>query len=266
MFDYAKKFQLENPNKISQYNKNRLHKNHKINTKEWTSCKDYFKNENGEWCCAYCGKLFKDHYRIYAGKLKKIDLHKEHVDDKGNNDLSNCVPACLNCNSSKHTYILEFWYNENHPNFTQARLDKINKWLDEGKTILLDRYVYSNIAFQCAKIENEEGQKQLRDWIYNLEFDYFKIPKPTASIFLDVPFNFTESRLKSNRIGDDRDYLKGSVDIHEDDLGFQQRVRRVYLQQPNFDSLFSVVPCTDSSGLMASKNDIFKRIVSLIED
>ncbi len=142
----------------------------------------------------------------------------------------------------------------------------LNKWLDEGKTILLDRYVYSNIAFQCAKVENEEGQKQLRDWIYNLEFDYFKIPKPTASIFLDVPFNFTESRLKSNRIGDDRDYLKGSVDIHEDDLGFQQRVRRVYLQQPNFDSLFSVVPCTDSSGLMASKNDIFKRIVSLIED
>ena len=142
----------------------------------------------------------------------------------------------------------------------------LNEWLSEGKTILLDRYVYSNIAFQCAKIDNEEGQKQLRDWIYNLEFDYFKIPKPTASIFLDVPFNFTESRLKSNRKGDDREYLKGSVDIHEEDLDFQQRVRRVYLQQPNFDSLFSVVPCTDSSGQMANKNDIFSRIISLIQD
>lgn len=142
----------------------------------------------------------------------------------------------------------------------------LNDWLSEGKTILLDRYVYSNIAFQCAKIDNEEGQKQLRDWIYNLEFDYFKIPKPTASIFLDVPFNFTESRLKSNRKGDDREYLKGSVDIHEEDLDFQQKVRRVYLQQPNFDSLFSVVTCTDSSGQMANKNDIFSRIISLIQD
>jgi hypothetical protein len=109
----------------------RKHKNHKINTKEWMSCKDYFKNENGEWCCAYCGTLWKDHYRTYAGELQKCDLHKEHVDDKGNNDLSNCVPSCLNCNSSKHTYALEFWYNEDNPDFTQERLDKILKWINE---------------------------------------------------------------------------------------------------------------------------------------
>ncbi|HZJ73995.1 MAG TPA: dTMP kinase [Perlabentimonas sp.] len=143
--------------------------------------------------------------------------------------------------------------------------DILNRWLSERKTILLDRYVYSNIAFQCAKIADIKGQKQLRDWIYDLEFNYFKIPKPTTSIFLDVPFTFTESRLKSQRKGNDREYLKGSVDIHEEDLNFQRRVRDVYIQQPNFDPLFSVVSCTDSNGYMANKNDIFKRIVSLIE-
>ena len=142
----------------------------------------------------------------------------------------------------------------------------LNKWLSEGKTILLDRYVYSNIAFQCAKLDDAKGQKQLRNWIYDLEFNYFKIPKPTASIFLDVPFNFTESRLTSNRKGDDREYLNGNVDIHEEDLGFQRRVREVYLQQPNFDSLFSVIPCLGSNGQMANKNEIFNKIVSLIEE
>ena len=142
----------------------------------------------------------------------------------------------------------------------------LNQWLSEGKTILLDRYVYSNIAFQCAKVKNYEGQKELRNWIYDLEFSYFKIPKPTLNVFLDVPFTFTESLLNSDREGNDREYLKGNVDIHEDDLTFQQRVREVYLQQPNFDSLFSVVPCTDSSGQMASKTDIFNRILSLIKD
>jgi len=131
VFEYAKKFQKENPDKISQYSKNRQNKNHKINTKEWIACKDYFKNENGEWCCAYCGALWKDHYMRYAGEIIKSDLHKEHVDHLGNNDLSNCVPSCQSCNSSKHTYILEYWYNENHPNFTQERLDKINKWIEE---------------------------------------------------------------------------------------------------------------------------------------
>ena len=28
----------------------------------------------------------------------------------------------------------------------------IRRWLDEGKFVILDRYVYSNVAYQCAKI------------------------------------------------------------------------------------------------------------------
>ncbi len=33
--------------------------------------------------------------------------------------------------------------------------DQINAWLAEGYTVLLDRYVYSNIAFQCAKLNEQ---------------------------------------------------------------------------------------------------------------
>ena len=29
----------------------------------------------------------------------------------------------------------------------------IRRWLDEGKFVILDRYVYSNVAYQCAKSE-----------------------------------------------------------------------------------------------------------------
>jgi dTMP kinase len=28
--------------------------------------------------------------------------------------------------------------------------EMISRWLDEGKIVLLDRYTYSNIAYQCA--------------------------------------------------------------------------------------------------------------------
>jgi len=138
-------------------------------------------------------------------------------------------------------------------------------WLDNGKTILLDRYVYSNIAFQCAKLSNPDEQKRLRDWIYDLEFNYFGIPKPTLNIFLDVPFDFTISRLQNQRTGTDRDYLKGNVDIHEEDLSFQERVRQVYLKQPNYDSNFVVIPCADQQGAMSSKDEIFAKIISTIE-
>jgi dTMP kinase len=59
---------------------------------------------------------------------------------------------------------------------------------------------------------------RLREWILKLEFEHFGIPKPDINIFLDVPFRFTEEKLNSRRHGDDRNYLMGSSDIHEQSL------------------------------------------------
>lgn len=63
--------------------------------------------------------------------MKQFDLHKEHVDDSGANDLSNCVPSCQSCNSSKNIFSLEEWYTEDNLNFTEERLSKIYRWLNE---------------------------------------------------------------------------------------------------------------------------------------
>lgn len=142
--------------------------------------------------------------------------------------------------------------------------DMLRSWIESGKTVLLDRYVYSNIAFQCAKLNTIEKQDALRDWIYGLEFDYFNIPKPDLNIFLDVPFEFTVSRLTNNRSGNDRDYLKGNVDIHEEDLSFQERVRKVYLRQEGLNENFRVVSCASSKGDMAQPQEIFQRILSVL--
>lgn len=80
---------------------------------------------------------------------------------------------------------------------------------------MLDRYVYSNLAYQCAKLSSDEEKQQLRKWILQFEFDFFKIPKPDVNIFLDVPLSFIEHKLKEPRQGNDRSYLKGKTDIHE---------------------------------------------------
>ena len=44
----------------------------------------------------------------------------------------------------------------------------LESWLDEGDMVLFDRYVYSNVAYQCAKIENREDIRALREWILYL--------------------------------------------------------------------------------------------------
>ena len=96
----------------------------------------------------------------------------------------------------------------------------MKRTLASGKTVLLDRYVYSNIAYQCAKLKGSEEAADLREWIFNTEYGDFDLPKPDLNIFLDVPIGFVESKLKSQRGGADRDYLAGGQDIHEADIEF----------------------------------------------
>jgi dTMP kinase len=68
--------------------------------------------------------------------------------------------------------------------------ETIVKWLKEDKVVLLDRYTYSNIAYQCAKLAEVSAQEKLLSWIISLEFEHFAIPKPDLNIFLDVPFKY----------------------------------------------------------------------------
>jgi dTMP kinase len=142
---------------------------------------------------------------------------------------------------------------------------KLRSWFDEGKVVILDRYVYSNIAFQCAKIPDSAKREKLREWIFNLEYNFFGIPRPDISIFLDVPFDFTVEKLKLHRDGTDRNYLNGKKDIHESDFDLQKRVREVYIDQINIDKNFVLVNCVDEDSKMKQPQVIHKEICVLIE-
>lgn len=125
--EISRLWRQNNPERIKEYNLFRYqHKNHKVTTKEWEACKKYFNHD-----CAYCGLHIEDHYIVFAGVTKLGDFHKEHVNHNGDNDLSNCVPACKSCNTSKHTDTLDKWYNEKNSNFTQERYEKIIRWINE---------------------------------------------------------------------------------------------------------------------------------------
>lgn len=137
---------------------------------------------------------------------------------------------------------------------------QIRQWLAEGKAVVLDRYVYSNVGFQCAKLPAGEERDRLADWIVNLEFAHNALPRPDLSLFLDVPFAFTERKLSEVREGDDRDYLQGGQDIHEASLQLQQDVRSVYLASAAKDPSLRVVDCSDASGAMESPEGIFAKI------
>ena len=143
---------------------------------------------------------------------------------------------------------------------------QMKKVLEQGGNILLDRYVYSNIAYQCAKLKDADEAAALRDWIFDTEYGNFELPKPDLNIFLDVPIAFVESKLKSQRGGADRDYLEGAQDIHEADIEFQKRVRDIYRQQCEIDPKFIRIDCSDEYGQMLPPDEIFAKVKAVVDE
>lgn len=140
---------------------------------------------------------------------------------------------------------------------------EIVQHLANGEIVFLDRYVYSNIAYQCAKLHDDKEKDKLRNWILNFEYNYFKIPKPDINLFLDVPSTFVEKKLQENRTGSDRAYLKGKSDIHEKSTLFQMKVRQEYLFLCKHYNLI-YVDCSVENQMLASIEEVFKRILSKI--
>jgi len=211
-----------------------------------------------------------------AGKSTQIDKLRDYLQARGTNcrylhfprfdapvygDLiARFLRGELGGVSQVNPYLVALLYAGDRADASPA----IREWLSGG-WVIADRYVYSNIGYQCAKIEDKDEREALRKWILDLEFGYYGIPRPDVSLFLDVPFSFTESRLSAQRSGSDRDYLNGAADIHESSLDLQRRVREVYLDAAAQDSSLRVVDCSENGG-MASADRIFERIVRRIDD
>ena len=75
---------------------------------------------------------------------------------------------------------------------------KINELLDSGVNVIVDRYLYSNLAHQGGKISDKDVREKYFKKMELLEFDILEIPKPDKVIFLYVPYDVA-CELKKNR-------------------------------------------------------------------
>ena len=175
--------------------------------------------------------------------------------------ISRFLRGDFGTNETVHPQLVALLFAEDRHGAAPA----MKETLSRGGAILLDRYVYSNIAYQCAKLNDDQEAERLRDWIFNTEYGDFALPKPDLNIFLDVPISFVESKLKSDRAGDDRDYLEGAQDIHEADIEFQKRVRAIYRRQCELDPKFIRIDCSDEYGMMLPPGAIFEKVKAVVD-
>jgi dTMP kinase len=95
---------------------------------------------------------------------------------------------------------------------------KIKKWLNEGRVVIADRYLGSNIGHQGGKIKDKQQRKKFVKWLYELEYGVFKIPKPDISFIIKTDPSIGQAM--SWKAGKEKEkkkkaYLKEKRDIHE---------------------------------------------------
>ena len=205
-------------------------------------------------------RKLKDYLTQRCGELEYI--HFPRYDAPVYGDLiSRFLRGDFGANDAVHPQLVALLFAEDR----HGAASLIREALEEGKTVLLDRYVYSNIAYQCAKLKDMVARKRLRDWIFNTEYGDFQLPVPDLNLFLDVPIGFVEQSLSQARSGADRNYLGGAQDIHEASIAFQRDVRSLYLAQTQLDKRFLRIDCADENGNMLPPDAIFERVRASID-
>lgn len=102
--------------------------------------------------------------------------------------------------------------------------------LTAGHTVVCDRYVTSNIAFQSAKIDTLSRRTALEAMLNWLEYDLFKLPVPDLEIVLCADERyFLDGQHRSRQLDEQRDYIGLDADIHEGSTALQMAVNAYYL-------------------------------------
>ena len=90
----------------------------------------------------------------------------------------------------------------------------IEEFYNNGGIILADRYTTSNMIHQAGKIKDDAEREKFLDWLWDFEFNLYKIPIPTETFFLNMP---TEYALKLIANRENKFSHTQKKDIHEKD-------------------------------------------------
>lgn len=129
---------------------------------------------------------------------------------------------------------------------------KIRNWLKQGKVVVCNRYVSASFAHQGGKINNPLERKLFFNWLGEIEYKIFNIPKPDLYLILHVEAEIAQKMAKNRG----REDWKGKTkDIHEENIQHLQKAEKVYLEIAQTLPDFRLVKCTRNNEIM-SREDI----------
>lgn len=143
--------------------------------------------------------------------VKKVDYPRYQ------SESSSLVKMYLNGDFGKNAsdvspYIASTFYAADR--YASYKLD-YEEHYDQGGTVIADRYATANMIHQAGKLHDKTERDKFLDWLWDFEFNLYKIPIPDLVFFLDVPPEFNQ-KLMDGR--DNKDNRRTTKDIHESDI------------------------------------------------
>ena len=132
-------------------------------------------------------------------------------------------------------------------------IKEITDLLESGTNVILDRYIYSNLAHQGCKFTFKEERLDFYKKMELLEFNILELPKPDITIFLYVPHEVSYE-LKKNRVE--------SPDQNEINEEYLIKAEETYLELSKLYN-FKIIECTKDNKIK-SKEEISELILKEI--
>lgn len=122
----------------------------------------------------------------------------------------------------------------------------LEKILDSGRNLILDRYVEANSMHQGGKIRDMKEREDFFKFLDKLEYGFFNLPRPDLTLVLYMPHE-KGMELKSNM-----DVEKDDV---EKDINYLKNSEKSCLHFAEFYNL-PVVSCVSYNGKVKSREEI----------
>ena len=110
--------------------------------------------------------------------------------------------------------------------YAADRFSVKDKLIEANKDIVIaNRYVTANLAHQGSKINDKEKINEFINWVEQLEYNEYGLPKPDIVIFLYVPIKFSQQLVdKKNK----RDYTEKKRDSHESNTQYLEKTAELF--------------------------------------
>jgi dTMP kinase len=143
----------------------------------------------------------------------------------------------------------------------------IQKWLADGTTVILDRYVSANQIHQGGKIADAIKREAFISWLDRLEYGVFQLPRADLTLYLHMPTELSIGLLKDKRAQDKKSsYLAGGKqDTVELDVAYLEHAQLSAQWLLERSKGWQKVECAPE-GTIRTREDIHAEVFSIVSE